>query len=276
MEFYKHLQQQQLFLAGSSPTASQLPSFPTGLPPSLGPQLPTTTASAMLNNNSSGNGNPSICLASTGCNNTLGVGANSLLPMHGPGGGAGMLSNPFAAPLTSVSGSTALTSTTPSAGGFLGLPSSVNPAASSPNPAFLAGLAQSHPAMAAAMAAVTAAGFPPPTGASSNSSSNLLTTTGTYSTPLPPVNSTSVLGNNLLGTCSVPPGGPMPLTHPLPSIMSPAALSAIMNDKSLDEKQMALLGQPKLPPTSPISPIFIVILTTEIPACVYRRIASRL
>ncbi|BHF61593.1 hypothetical protein SprV_0100456800 [Sparganum proliferum] len=270
LEFYKHLQQQQLLLAGSSPAASQLPSFPTGLPPSLGPPLPTTTASTMLNNNSSGNGNPSICLASTGCNNTLGVGANSLLPMQGPGGGTGMLSNPFAPPLTSVSGSAALTSTTPSAGGantglgFLGLPSSVNPSASSPNPAFLAGLAQSHPAMAAAMAAVAAAGFPPPTGASSNSSSvnnslgvsslpnismssfgfasqqsnsNLLTSTGTYSTPLPPVNSTSALGNNLPGPCSVPPGGPMPLTHPLPSIMSPAALSAIMNDKSLDEKQ---------------------------------------
>ncbi|CAH8864701.1 unnamed protein product [Trichobilharzia szidati] len=154
------------------------------------------------------------------------------------------------------------------------------------NPAFLSGLAQSHPAVAAVVAALATAGFPPGntnpatnplSGDLFNNSSNYpysqmpahmnnITTSlpsGTSdcltgaSIPSPISSNTSTPYHGPSGSgahtpfsptsISLPnPNNPRPLVFPLdgateqlpfPPMLSPAALSAIISDKNLDEKQ---------------------------------------
>uniref|UniRef100_A0A5K3FA89 TLE_N domain-containing protein n=1 Tax=Mesocestoides corti TaxID=53468 RepID=A0A5K3FA89_MESCO len=114
--------------------------------------------------------------------------------------------NPFVPPITSISVSSAST-TTPSAGAYLGPPTSASPGFPSSN------LAQSHSAMAAAMAAMAAAAL-----------------------PTPPTAPAAAFGFPGVHTPTSTPGG-VPPNNILPTMMSPAALSALMADKSMDEKQ---------------------------------------
>ena len=113
--------------------------------------------------------------------------------------------NPFVTPITAVSGSSGNTSA-PNTGAYLGAPpTSTSPGFPNSN------LAQSQNAMAAAMAAMAAglqAGNPAAFGFP------------TSQTP------TSVHGG-------------LPPNSFLPGMMSPSALSALMGDKSMDEKQVS-------------------------------------
>ncbi|KAH9285531.1 Transducin-like enhancer protein 3 [Echinococcus granulosus] len=140
-------------------------------------------------------------------------GAGALSPS--PAGGVNSLSgtllslpgappNPFAPPITSASGPNVST-TTPNAGAFLGAPTSTSPGFPNSN------LAQSQSAMAAAMAAMAA-------GLQTNSAAAF----GFPNSQTPNSSPAGLAANSLL-----------------PNMMSPTALSALMGDKSMDEKQRA-------------------------------------
>ncbi|VDD75440.1 unnamed protein product [Mesocestoides corti] len=176
------LQQQQLLFAGVNPTGGQLGAFPPGLP-----HPPSSTVNGA---------NALTSSAASGINSLSG----NLLSMQGAP------PNPFVPPITSISVSSAST-TTPSAGAYLGPPTSASPGFPSSN------LAQSHSAMAAAMAAMAAAAL-----------------------PTPPTAPAAAFGFPGVHTPTSTPGG-VPPNNILPTMMSPAALSALMADKSMDEKQ---------------------------------------
>eukprot|EP00108_Taenia_solium_P007487 TsM_000098100 transcript=TsM_000098100 gene=TsM_000098100 len=110
--------------------------------------------------------------------------------------------NPFVPPITSAGGSN-ISTTTPNAGTFLGAPTSTSPGFPNSN------LAQSQSAMAAAMAAMAA-------GLQTNSAAAF----GFPNSQTPNSSPAGLAANSLL-----------------PNMMSPTALSALMGDKSMDEKQ---------------------------------------
>lgn len=147
---------------------------------------------------------PPVSVNGVGAANNAGVPSLSgnLMSMQ-----AGAPPNPFVPPITSI-GSHQSTggNITPSAGGFLGPPSSASPGFPGSQ------LAQSQNAMAAAMAAMAAAGIPMPPVSSA--------AFGFPGTQVP-VSAPSAVPNNLM-----------------PSMMNPAALSALMTDKTLDDKQV--------------------------------------
>ncbi|CAL8095624.1 unnamed protein product [Calicophoron daubneyi] len=292
MEFLKNMQQQQFLIAAGS---GGLPGgFPHGFNPLSVCSLPDGSNSS--SRNSATQSIPSLSCP-TGPNN-IPV-CSSVSGLSGPNannpGGLLLPPNPFLSQLVPP------TSNTPnnpvSAGNMPSAPSTLpGLSAASANPAFLSGLAQSHPAVAAAMAAVAAAGFPPTGTPSLNAVSSALPNSSTHAYPpqLPAhfnsLGTSPFLGSNpncLQGISGLPPSlsgttipsssflpspyhpspgsitqnafspssssfaspavsrppllsdgatGPPP---PFPPMMSPTALSAIMSDKSLDEKQRA-------------------------------------
>ncbi|CAH8854081.1 unnamed protein product [Trichobilharzia szidati] len=292
MDFFKTMQQQQQLLMNSG-SGGLNNAFPHNLvPPSLG-QLPSDTL-PMSGSRGGSQATPSLTSLG-GLNAPPCTGINSLsggLPALNNNGPNNMLlpPNPF---LPQMSSSITPPCTNSSASGNSSIPGvqSSLPGIPGPNnPAFLSGLAQSHPAVAAAMAAVAAAGFPPGNtnpainplsgGLLNNNSNhpysqmpahmNNITTSfpsGTSgcltgaSIPPPISSNTSTLANapyhgpsgsgahtpfSPTSTSLPNPNNPRPLMFPLdgatgqppfPPMLSPAALSAIISDKNLDEKQ---------------------------------------
>nr|CAH8856590.1 unnamed protein product [Trichobilharzia regenti] len=292
MDFFKTMQQQQQLLMNSG-SGGLNNAFPHNLvPPSLG-QLPSDNL-PMSGSRGGSQATPSLTSLG-GLNAPPCTGINSLsggLPALNNNGPNNMLlpPNPF---LPQMSSSITPPCTNSSASGNSSIPGvqSSLPGIPGPNnPAFLSGLAQSHPAVAAAMAAVAAAGFPPGNtnpainplsgGLLNNNSNhpysqmpahmNNITTSfpsGTSgcltgaSIPPPISSNTSTLANapyhgpsgsgahtpfSPTSTSLPNPNNPRPLMFPLdgatgqppfPPMLSPAALSAIISDKNLDEKQ---------------------------------------
>ncbi|TPP67412.1 Transducin enhancer protein 3 [Fasciola gigantica] len=241
MDFFKTVQQQQQFLMAASSTG-----FSCGLPYNLN----TTGLGSIADGStslslSSAKGSTPQSISSLTCtsipaslqstcaiNNSLAGSLSALAGGAGTPSGLALPPNPF---FPQMSNSTSTTpSNTPNMGA---IPSSQPQGLSNgppvtANPTFFSGLAQSHPAVAAAMAAVAAAGFPPPVSGVSGSSLNpmsaglLNTSTGgtvginnpAYSSQLPA---------HLNGMMSGPPfpGSGMPTTNHLPPLSSAAACS---------------------------------------------------
>ncbi|KAA0198795.1 Amino-terminal enhancer of split [Fasciolopsis buskii] len=315
MDFFKTVQQQQQFLMAASSTG-----FSGGLPynvntPSLGSIADGSTSLSLSGAKGStpqsipslacpsiSSSLPSTCAINTNLAGGLAGGASTP-------SGLSLPPNPFFPQMSNS------TSTTPSNAPNMGaIPSSQPQALSNgppanANPAFFSGLAQSHPAVAAAMAAVAAAGFPPPVSGVGSGSLNpmsaglLNTSTGNtvginnsaYPSQLPAHLNGMMSGPPFPGTvlptanhlpplssaaaCSVSsallsntfPGAPTGCSHPnsfspnssfapstgarlpglptdagssapppFPPMMPPAALSAIMNDKNLDDKHVSI------------------------------------
>ncbi|OON21504.1 WD domain, G-beta repeat protein [Opisthorchis viverrini] len=281
------MQQQQLLLAGGS---ANLPGgFPHGFnSPSFGPLSDGTGALSMSGPRTSTSLPASSLSTTPGLNATPPCTAISGLPSGLPSLGnsnpnLALPPNPFLSQLMVPA------STAPCTNSLGNIP---NPSTSVPggSPAFLSGLAQSHPAVAAAMA--IAAGFPPPNAPGNpnqplnpmlNSSSHVfpsqLPAHMNNMAPSFPGSSVNVSGAPLssLSNSAAPPSTLMSSPYhatpgsvgqssfsptsssftspsagsrflgappdgigglpPFPPMMSPAALSMIMSDKSLDEKQ---------------------------------------
>ncbi|CAH8565812.1 unnamed protein product [Schistosoma guineensis] len=291
MDFFKTMQQQQLLMNSGSGGLNS--GFPHSLiPPSLG-QLPSDNSVLPISGSRGGAQSTPSLTSLSGLNAPPCTGINSLnsgLPALNNNTANNLLlpPNPFLPQMTS-SVTPPTTNTNPVGNPSIsGVQSSLSGIPGPNNPAFFSGLAQSHPAVAAAMAAVAAAGFPPgSTNATMNQlSSGLLSNNShPYSqipahinnipTSFPPGTSNNLVGASLpssissnasLATSSYHgpsasgahtpfsptstslsnPNAPRPLMFPMdgvtgqppfPPMISPAALSAIISDKNLDEKQ---------------------------------------
>ncbi|CAH8514500.1 unnamed protein product [Schistosoma turkestanicum] len=290
MDFFKTMQQQQLLMNSGSGGLNS--SFPHNLiPPSLG-QLPSDTSVLSISGSRGGTQTTPSLTSLSGLNAPPCTGINSLssgLPALNSNTPNNLLlpPNPFLPQMTS-SATPPTTNTNPVGNpNISGVQSSLSGIPGPNNPAFFSGLAQSHPAVAAAMAAVAAAGFPPgntnPTmnqlsgGLLNNNShpySQIPAHINNIPTSFPPGTSNNLTGASIPSSISsstsmatpsyhgsasgvhtpfsptstsLPnPNAPRPLMFPMdgvtgqppfPPMISPAALSAIISDKNLDEKQ---------------------------------------
>ncbi|KAK4470302.1 hypothetical protein MN116_005869 [Schistosoma mekongi] len=290
MDFFKTMQQQQLLM--NSGTGGLNNSFPHNLiPPSLG-QLPSDTSILPIGGSRGGTQATPSLTSLGGLNAPPCTGVNSLssgLPALSSNAPNNLLlpPNPFLSQMTSSVTPPTTNSSAVGNPSISGIQSSLSGIPGPNNPAFFSGLAQSHPAVAAAMAAVAAAGFPPsntnpsmnhlPGGLLNNNHpysqipahmNNIPTSfpTGTSNSLSGPSIPSTISSNSSLATAShhgpsasgahapfSPTSNslsslntPRPLMFPVdgvsgqtpfPPMISPAALSAIISDKNLDDKQ---------------------------------------
>ncbi|CAH8552796.1 unnamed protein product [Heterobilharzia americana] len=280
MDFFKTMQQQQLLMNPGSGGLNN--PFPHNLvPPSLG-QLPPDNSVLSISGSRGGSQTTTSLTSLSGFTGPPSTGINSLsggIPSMNSNTSNNMLlpPNPFLPQMTS-SVTPPTNSNAVGNSSIPGVQSSLPGIPGPNNPAFLSGLAQSHPAVAAAMAAVAAAGFPPGNtnpsmnplsgGLLNNSNhpysqipahiNNMPTSFSSGTTncltggSIPPSvsSNTSTLANTPYhgssGSAAHTPFSSTPMMFPLdgvtgqtpfPPMISPAALSAIISDKNLDEKQ---------------------------------------